>query len=288
MTRSKSEQLGDTFIFVSIFVLNVMILYPFYYTLINSVNDRLFLGPSLVWPAKFTLYPYKLVFSNPLILQAFFITISRTVVGLLLTTLNCGMAAFALRKSHVQFRRLYIAILLIPTFFQGGLIPTYLNYRNLHLLDTFLVYVLPRMFHFFYLVVMMSAFNDISDSLEESAKMDGAGYFTIFYRIYLPLSLPILATVALFEGVEQWNSWFDSVYFTTSNSLVTLAAFLLRIVKEADLWMYNYDIAKDMGTRNLEGLKLAVMVVSIVPIALIYPFFQRYFVKGVSLGSLKE
>jgi putative aldouronate transport system permease protein len=210
------------------------------------------------------------------------------VVGLLLTTFNCAMAAFALRKKHLHFRRFYIAVLLLPTFFQGGLIPTYLNYRNLHLLDNFLVYILPRSAHFFYLIVLISAFSDISNSLEDSAKIDGAGYFRIFLRIYFPLSIPIVATVALFEGVDQWNSWFDTVYFTSSSHLVTMAAFLLRIVKEANLAMYNYDVAKDMGTRNLEGVKLAVIVISVVPIAMIYPFFQRYFAKGLTVGSMKE
>ena len=283
---SGGERAADALIYAAIAAFCIAVLYPFFYTVINSLNADLPYGPTFLWPDGWTLTNYRVVFREPNLAGAFSVTVARTLVGVVLVTCNCAMAGFALRKKRLTFRKAYLAILLIPLFFQGGLIPTYLNYRRLGLLDNFLVFIIPQMFAFFYLIIFMSGFDDIPDSLEESAKVDGAGYFTIFARIYLPLALPILATISLFEGVAQWNAWFDSVYFTNSSRLMTLPALLLRVVKGGEVEDFLRD-PEAYQQQNPDGIKLAMMVVAVLPITLAYPFLQRYFIKGLTLGSLK-
>ena len=223
--------------------------------------------------------------------NAFIITVLRTVAGVLATDFVCATSAFVLRKKDILFRKFYLILLTIPMFFGGGLIPSYLNLKMFGLLDNFLVYIIPGLVSFFMIIIMMTSFNDIPDALEESAKIDGAGYFTIFSRIYVPLSLPVLATVSLFIGVGQWNSWFDTMYFTSSQSLITLQAILVRTITQSSVTaeMQMMSGLKD-SEKNLispEGIKMATMIVTVLPILFIYPFLQRYFVKGVMIGSIK-
>lgn len=288
MLRSKTEIIGDVAIFVSLIILNIIVLYPFYYTFINSINVDLVYGPALVWPSEISFYNYETLLANPLIPPSLLISIIRTVVGMIVTVFLCSMTAFVLRKHNIMFRKLYLIFLLIPMFFGGGLIPRYLNYRNLQLLNTFWVFIFPRAVKFFYVVILINAFQAVSNSLEESAVMDGAGYFTIFTRIYFPLAMPIVAAIALFEGVGQWNAWFDSAYFTRSPRLMTLQAYLMRIIKESELQYYTFDMDKDMGDRDVQGMKLSVIMITVVPITIIYPLLQRFFISGIMVGSLKE
>jgi len=176
-------------------------------------------------------------------------------------------------------------------FFGGGLIPGFLNLKMLGLYNTFWVYVIPGIFGFFSVIMLMSYFNDIPDAMEESAHIDGANYFRIFWSIYLPMSMPIIATLLLFAGVGQWNSYFDSFYFVRKESLQTLAAALLKIVLRNEMDQFTRELSRSLQTEtrqvNIEGIKLAIIVVSIVPVLLIYPFMQRFFIKGVRIGAIK-
>ena len=173
-------------IYAPLVLLGISILYPFYYYLINSVNTQLNAGPAYLLPPDFTLRNYQVIFANNRLLTAFMTSTARTLVGTVLTVFNCALCAFALRKPNLPFRNWYLAIFAIPLFFSGGLIPIYLNFRFLGLLDNFLVYILPNLFSFFYIIIMMTSFNDLPVSLEDSARIDGAGYFRIFLRIYSP------------------------------------------------------------------------------------------------------
>lgn len=285
MQSLRGRSASDRVIIALMIVIDIAILYPFYYVLINSFNGMLSYGPSYLVPEQFSIVSYRVLFQTSDVLRAFTISVSRTAAGTVLTVLNTAMCAYAL-KGRIRFRAIYLAFLVVPNFFRGGIIPRYLNFRSLGLLDNFFVYLLPTMFQFFYFVIFMSAFRDVPDSLEESAKMDGAGYFRIFFQIYLPLSLPIVATIALFAGVYQWNRWFDTVYFTRSDSLQTLSALLLKIVKQGEVQSIM-DMDTNIGERNPEGIKFAAMVATILPIVFIYPFLQRYFIKGLTLGSIK-
>lgn len=287
--RIINGKLFDIIIYTSIIVLCMLIAYPFYYSVINSINANLNNGAVMFLPEEITLKNYKVVFASNLIMHAFLVTVLRTLAGIAVTIFNCAMCAFALRKKNIAFRKTYLIIFTIPLFFSGGLIPIFLNYKMLGLLDNFLVYIIPYMFNFFFVIILMTCFNDIPEALEESAKIDGAKYFTIFTKIYMRVSLPVLATIALFTGVEQWNAWFDAVYFNSSDKLMTLSALLIKVVRENNV---SQEFAKfmkdsDMYGINAEGLKLATMIVSILPMLFIYPFLQRFFIKGIMIGSIK-
>lgn len=278
----------DVFNVVFMIVLMIAIVYPFYYSTLNSFNNDLVRSPSFLWNTNWTIRPYQTVFSDSSIMTGFFNSVLRTVLGSMFSLLICSLAAYALSKSHLKFRALYMALFIIPTFFNGGQIPTYLNIKNLGVLDTFFVYLLPRGFSFFWMVILMTNFKAIPNELEEATYIDGATTWRVFVQIVLPISLPALATITLYAAVSQWNSWYDTAYYTNSDNLTTLSWILMRTIKEqAFADMANDMNAIDSQAYNPEGVKMATMVVAAVPIIMIYPFLQRYFVKGLMIGSIK-
>lgn len=269
-------------------LLMFVIVYPFYYAVLNSFNADLIRRPSFIWNANWTVRPYQTVFGDSSIVTGFVNSTLRTVLGTVVAVTTCSLAAYALSKSHLKMRTLYLAIFIIPTFFDGGQIPAYLNLKNLHLLNTFWVYIVPKMFSFFWMTILMTNFRNIPNELEEAAYIDGATTARIFFGIVLPISLPALATIALYAAVSQWNSWYDTAYFTNNESLTTLSWILMRTIKnQAFADMANDMVAFDNRAYNPEGVKMATMVVAAVPIIMIYPFLQRYFVKGLMVGSIK-
>ena len=209
-------------------VLMFVIVYPFYYAVLNSFNADLIRKPSFIWNANWTLRPYQTVFGDVSIINGFINSVLRTVMGTALAVVTCSLAAFALSKSHLKMRALYLTIFIIPTFFDGGQIPAYLNLKSLGLLNTFWVYLVPKMFSFFWMTILMTNFRGIPNELEEAAYIDGASTARIFFGIVLPISLPALATIALYAAVSQWNSWYDTAYFTNSEKLTTLSWSLRR------------------------------------------------------------
>ena len=288
--RTSKDRLFHIFNYTTLTVFSILVAYPFYYLLINSFNSRLSYGPAYIFPINNTLNYYRTIFANDSIINAFLISVARTSLGIAGSLMVVTMCAFALRKRNLGFRNFYIVVFMIPMFFGGGIIPNYLNLRMLGLLDNFFVYFFPTLFGFFYVIILMSCFNDIPDALEESAKIDGAGDFTVYFRIYMPMSLPVVATIALFVGVGQWNSWYDTLYYTKSLNLVTLSALLIKVIRQSNTQLFAGAIAaKDLEklAPNPEGVKFATMIVAVVPIVMIYPFLQRYFIKGIRIGAVK-
>ena len=281
-------------IYVPILILALGILYPLYYFALNSLNGGLIFGPAWLLAEDLTLRHYRIIFGSGRLLDAFLMSVSRTVVGAAATVLTCAMCAFALRKRELPYRNLYLILFTVPLFFSGGLIPVYLNLRALGLLDRFGVYILPNLFSFFYVIIFMAQFNQIPVSLEESARVDGAGYARVFRAIYLPISTPVIAVIALFAAVAQWSSWFDTAYFTRSEWLDTLQGLLVRVIKQANMSDFTTEAARTMIDEadshylHADGLQFATMMVTIVPIVLAYPFLQRYFIKGILVGAVKE
>ena len=290
MSSKMKEKIIDICIIMFMVIFSLLVFYPFYYVIINSFNARLMQGPALFWPGKLSVHSYITVFATDRLINAFLISASRTIIGLFTCVLLCAISAFALRKKELKFRNFYLILFTIPMFFSGGLIPTYLNLRNLNLLNNFLVYIIPPAWSFFSVIIIMTAFNDLPESLEECARLDGASYTRILFTIFIPLSIPVLAVIALFQGVDHWNSWFDTMYYTTNPKLMTLAGILIQIINSNQV---SYDQLR-MSSINLdetyqegEVIKLVTIVISIVPIVMIYPFFQRFFVKGLTIGSIK-
>lgn len=290
--RSNADKTFDAILYFIVGLYSIMAIYPFYNVLVMSFNNGqdLFNGPIYFWPRKFDLLNYNTIFTNPVTLNAYFMSISRTLIGVAVTIFNTSMAAFALRKRDIAFRPFYLMVFTIPMFFGGGLIPSFINYKNLGIYNTFFIYIIPYAFNYFFCIILMSFFSSIGDSLEESARIEGAGNFAIFTRIYLPCSLPVLAALILFEGVNQWNMFFDTLYFTVNDKLMTMQALLVKIITQSEITTSlkdNFD-SDEFRSATPEGLKLAAMMAATLPIVCIYPFLQKYFIKGIMIGAIKE
>jgi putative aldouronate transport system permease protein len=265
--------------------------YPLWYCLISSMNDGIDAakGGLYLFPRKFTLQNYVIVFQDYSIFLAIAVTVLRTVVGTAAALLGLSMAAFALSKPRLRFRKFYYAFCAVTLYFATGVIPSYLLYKQIGLLDNFWVYVLPNVYQFFYLVVMASFFAEIPASIEESARIDGAGDYQTLFRIVLPLSAPVLSTVALFVGVWHWNDFFHPAFFITNERLMTLPAVLMRVMSLSQAQEALQKFVSNYKTSvTMEAVRYATIVVTVLPVVVIYPFLQRYFVRGMLLGAVKE
>ncbi|QHW35158.1 carbohydrate ABC transporter permease [Paenibacillus rhizovicinus] len=268
-------------------LLCLFMLYPVWYVLVNSLNDGsdALRGGIYFWPRMFSLQSYRVVLEDQSILRALWITVAKTVVGTLTHVFFTAMVAYAYSRKELIGRRIYMYLGTFTLFFSGGLIPYYLLIRDLHLLDSFLVYIIPALFSFFNLIIFLSFFREIPEGLEEAAKLDGANDLKIFIRIIIPVSMPVIATIALFTGVSQWNDYFTGVIFINDPSLQPVQTFLYRIVSESgSTQLQSGSINR---TVTMQSIKLATMVVTTLPIVLVYPFLQKYFVKGFMIGSIK-
>lgn len=178
----------------------------------------------------------------------------------------------------------------ITLYFSAGVVQSYLLYREMHLLDSFWVYILPNIFQFYYIILFISFFKELPAALEESAQMDGAGYFTILFKIIIPLSTPVIATVSLFVGVWHWNDWFHPAFFIQNESLMTLPAVLMRAMSlaEAQQTLQKMIAVPSESSTTMESVRYAMLIVSILPVTIIYPFVQKFFLKGMMLGAVKE
>jgi putative aldouronate transport system permease protein len=241
-----------------------------------------------VFPINFSLANYGAVFVNPSVLNAFFISVTRTVVGVVYTVAITGLAAYAVSKDWLPGRRAIVLFLIVPMYVSGGLIPYYVLIYDLKLFNNFLVYILPHGFWAFNMLIMRTFFKNIPISLEESAGLDGAGPVMIFFRIIFPLSMPIVATISIFVGVFHWNSWFDGMLFMTRKNMVPMQTYMQRLLME--------NFSSDMRAKasnaqaavsSPESMKMAMIIVTTVPVLMIYPFFQKYFIKGVMIGAVK-
>lgn len=272
-------------------IICVITIYPIWYVIVNSFNDGMdaMQGGIFWWPREFSLDNYKAVFSNSGILQSFFVTVSKTVIGTAIHVFFTAMVAYALSRNDLVGKKYYMIFGLITMFFNGGLIPTFLLYRELGLFDNFFVYILPAMFNFFDLIIFVAFFRQIPTSLEEAAKIDGANDFTIFLRVILPVSLPVVATIALFHGVYQWNDYFTGMIYTNNADLQPIQTYLYKVVAESSSNQMMANAPGGIANKSVtsESIKLATMVVTTLPIVLVYPFLQKYFVKGMMIGSIK-
>jgi putative aldouronate transport system permease protein len=236
-----------------------------------------------------SLTAYRMVLANREILIGYANTIFRTVLGTFLTLLATAMAAYPLSRKEMPWRKRMVFFLLFTMLFNGGLMPTYLVVKGTGLINNRLVYVLPLLVGVFNILIMKNFFQSIPESLAESARIDGANDFSILFRIYLPLSKPILATVGLWTAVFHWNSWFDGLLYVTNNDKQVLQVLLQRIVIENSTEMIAEGIIDpDLLSFTPETIKAATVIITILPILLLYPFVQKYFVKGIMIGGVKE
>lgn len=270
--------------------------FPLWYVFSYTVSNPDIVKNTVVilYPKGFSLANIKKVFELDGIMSAISISVLRTVSGTLLTILCCTWLGFLFTKERMPFRKTMYRILVITMYISGGLIPTYLVYKTYGLVNNFLVYILPGAISAYYIILIKTFIEQLPPSLEESAKLDGAGPIRVFTKIIIPLSKPIIATVAIYSAVSHWNSWFDNhIYTFAKKGLTTLQYMLYNYLNEAE------QLAKllDKGRENEQileqtmitpwGIKMTVTLISILPIILVYPFMQRFFIKGIMIGAVK-
>ena len=240
-------------------------------------------------PEGLNIDAYKKVFENDYIFSGYANTIINTILSVVLSLMVMTLMAYALSKKHLVHRTFFTGFVVFTMFFQGGLIPSYLLIRNLGLMDNRLALILPVLVNTFNMLIIRNYFMTIPADIEEAAVIDGANDLYIFARIMLPLSMPIIATVALWVAVERWNAWFDCLLYIRNPAKYVLQVLLQRIVIDGSSEFMNFEV-KTAGTNSeptAETIKAATIIVSSLPIMCVYPFIQKYFVKGVMVGSLK-
>ena len=271
----------------------ITILLPFWDLIVKSFSrqqDISYMSINL-FPKVWDLSAYKYCITDEGIVPAFFMSVLRTVVGTVFHLVITSMAAYTMTRDNMPFIKVITAFLLVPMFIGAGLIPTFLNIKDLGMLDSFWVYILPSGFSIYNCIIIRNYFFSIDKGMEESAIMDGASYFRIFSSIIIPLSKPVLATVALWQIVGHWNAWFDNmIYNRNSQHLMTLQYLLRRMLEKASRTSetaYAMELTGAFSDISSEAVKAAVTVIVVLPIIIVYPFVQKYFVKGIMMGAVK-
>jgi putative aldouronate transport system permease protein len=296
----KKQNFSDRIITsIIIFVLGLLcftMLYPFWNSVVIAFNDSrdTVAGGLTFWPRKFTLENVGFVLQDPRIANAFLISVLRTVIGTLVSILVTALMAFSLARSELKFRKIYLTLAVFTMYFSGGMIPSYLLIRTLGLRNNFFVYVIPGALSVWNMIIFRSFFSTLPAGLIESARLDGADWYTIFFRIVLPVSMPVFATLALFTAVGQWNSWFDAALYISKQELMPIQTILNTILNTSSMRELLSKLSGTAATAlsnsvvSSRAVTMATMVVATVPILVVYPFIQRFFVSGVMIGSLKE
>ncbi len=296
--ESIGSKLFDAGNYAFLLVLAVTFLYPFWTIILQAFSppDDLYRLGMHVWISDWRLEPWYYVFREENVGLAYFNTIFRTVFGTLTSLLVTFTGAYALSKRNLPFRAPITAVYLMTLFFSGGLIPFYLLIRGLGLINTRLVLILPLAINAFYIIIARNFLMTIDQAMEDSAVIDGAGYWRVLFRIMVPLSKPVIAVIALWNAVSYWNEWFHAMIFASKKHLQVLQMmvrellFRARLIDQVENFMAR--MMEDLGELGLarippESIQAATVLVTIGPIILLYPFVQKYFVKGVMLGSLK-
>lgn len=270
----------------------VITLYPVLNTLAVSFNDGIdtVRGGIYLWPRKFTLKNYATVLHKQNMITGAYVTVARTIVGTVTALVSNALLAYIVSRKRFLFKSQLSLFWVITMYVNGGMIPVFLLYKNVHLTGTFWVYVVPGMISAFNMLVLRTYMLGLPDSLEESAQLDGAGYMTIFLKIISPLCKPVYATVALFVAVGQWNSWFDAVlYNRMKDQYTTLQYELMKLLSSVMQQSGSADSMKNAANAiTPTSIRAAATILTMLPIVCLYPFLQRYFVAGLTIGGVKE
>lgn len=289
VVQDKDSKVFNTINVLLLVLFTIVIVVPIWNIVASSFasSTSLAKGDFLFWPSEVSLDNYKRVLGDSSIWRALVISIAKTIIGVLGHTAFCAIMAYALSKANLKGRPLYSTMGIITMFFSGGMIPTYLLIRSLGLLNSFWVYIIPALLSYYDVIILMNFFRDVPTSLEESAKIDGASDWKIFYRIFVPLSKPALATIALFHGVWQWNDFMTARLYVTNKALHPLQMKLYEIITQSQAASSQGNAAIEISTTS-RGVQLATIVVTTVPILVIYPLLQKHFISGMMLGAVKE
>lgn len=266
--------------------------FPLYYILVQSFSGSVVAGKGILVPYKPTLKNYSDVFQLEGILPSLGVSVARTVCGTCLTVLCCMLLGYLFTKEELPGRKFFYRLVTVTMYVSGGIIPTFLVIKTYGLLNSFWVYILPTAVSAYYTILIKTYVEGLPASVEESAMLDGAGVLTIFFRIILPMSLPIVATIAVYASVYQWNAWFDNhIYTFTNTALTTMQYKLYKFLNQAEklaeqIEKSSSDIRAD-STLTPQSVRMTVTVIAVIPVMMIYPFLQRYFIKGINIGAVK-
>ncbi|ALC87720.1 MULTISPECIES: carbohydrate ABC transporter permease [Bacillaceae] len=291
MRETKTDRAFNVFNYVFLAIVAFLVIYPLIFVFSASLSNpqNVISGDMWLWPKEFTLDAYEKVFQNEDIINGFINTLKYTVFGTILNVVMTILAAYPLSRRDLKGRGFLMAFIVFTIFFSGGLIPTYLLIRDLGMLNTFWVMIIPNAVAVWNIIIMRTFFQSIPHELEESAMIDGAGNFRILWSVVLPLSLPVIAVMVLFYSVGHWNSYFQALIYLQDQEKFPLQLILRQILIQGQTDDMIKATSESFLAQQLsvEGLKYAVLIVANLPMLMLYPFLQRYFVKGVMIGSLK-
>ncbi|MEK3714432.1 carbohydrate ABC transporter permease [Paenibacillus sp. FSL R7-0333] len=292
---SPGDRIFDICNVIFMICLMIVTMYPFVNMIAVSFNDAndAVRGGIYLWPREWTFNNYKYIFGESEIYHATLVSLLRTVIGTAVSVFCTAMLAFTVSRQEFVLRKFVTLFFVITMYFSGGLIPGYLLIRNLGMTDSFWVYIVPGVIGVFNMIIIRSFIEGLPEGILESARIDGAGEFTTFIRVVLPLTIPAMATVSLFVAVGQWNSWFDVFLYNSSNiKLSTLQYELMKILQTTNTSatagaVDAYQSAENAVRVTPTSLRATMTIIASVPILVVYPFLQRYFVQGMTVGGVK-
>jgi putative aldouronate transport system permease protein len=298
MVQSKSifDRVVDGAIYLVLGAIAVSCLLPFVYSAAVSLSGKFAVSANLVmfWPIDFTLDNYRFILGDRLFLGAFGISVARVMIGVTVTLTLCLITAYPLSLDHVYMpgRTFYKGLMLFGMMFSVGLIPFFVTMRKYGLYDNWLVLILPGALDIFNTILIINYFRGLPVEMWEAARLDGASHWDILWKVFVPISLPVIATVTLFCSVGHWNSWFDGVIFIEDQNRMPLQSYLFNLITSKTL-MWSFGTGGTVRQQLMpnvtpEGMSVAMLLVAAIPVMLVYPFVQRYFLKGLTLGSVKE
>lgn len=300
MRLTKGDKMLQIFIYGTLALMAAVMLYPFWNSMVISFNTGrdTALGGLTLWPRAFTLDNYRVVFKDDRLVQSFSISVLRTVIGTVTSIFVTALLGYGMSKKILVGRKYYMVFFVVTMFFSGGLIPSFILVRNLGLMNSFWVMIIPGLISVYNMIVFRTFFSALPDGLEESAKIDGCSNYGIFFKIIVPISGPVIATLSLFIAVGHWNDWFTAAIYISKQHLLPIQTLLKQIMNSnimTDQMMQaggGNAIALEHVSKGKsvtpKSLTMATMMVATIPIILTYPFVQKYFVKGVLIGSMKE
>lgn len=285
-------RIADVAIYVVCGLFMLLCIYPFYYVIIYSISDPNQASSGLLFlPKGYSMETFKGIFRLNGIPRAFLISVARSVIGTALTLIGSSFFAYLVTNQKMFARKFIYRFVILTMYLNAGLIPWYMTMKAYGLQNNFLLYVVPGIVTAYYVILIKTYMEQLPRELEESAKIDGAGIFTIFGRIIMPLSKPIIATIAVYAVVGQWNAWTDNYFLVTDNKLQTLQMVLYNYMNQANRFQNMSSSAMDSSAAvsmiTPTSIKMCITVIVVVPIMCVYPFLQRYFVKGIMMGAVK-
>lgn len=289
--KSWGERIFDTANVTFMLLISFVAMYPLVYVLLASLSDPTAVAAHrgiMLYPVGFTFEAYENVMKNPNILRSYMNTLIYVSAGTTINIFLTALGAYGLSRRDVMFKNTIMFLIVFTMFFSGGIIPSYILVDKLGLMNTYFALLLPNAISAFNLIVMRTAFQGIPYSLDESARIDGANDWTILFRIVMPLSLPVVAVMILFYGVSHWNSWFGAMIYLQDRSLFPMQLILREILISNDTTSMTIDASAADVARIGQTIKYATIIIATVPVLMLYPFLQKYFVKGVMIGAIKE